>query len=121
MAYLISSDREGVWKFSAKELLAQIKTKWPSVICEELLDSGFHSHKLILPINSENVYVNFHNTSDCIGIESGKIENIAVFALWLRSVVASEKKLLLYDDGYNYDIELEPTTSIGDITDAFCE
>ncbi|NEQ69983.1 MAG: hypothetical protein F6K21_31725, partial [Symploca sp. SIO2D2] len=45
----------------------------------------------------------------------GYLEDCARFVIWFRSLVPQTQKLVFYDQGYNYHVELETRTTESEI------
>ena len=49
----------------------------------------------------------------------GEIRAIALIALWVRSVVPAQQPLILYDEGYNADIEIRVGATVDELIAPF--
>ncbi|MEM8640589.1 MAG: hypothetical protein AAGG51_17495 [Cyanobacteria bacterium P01_G01_bin.54] len=72
-----------------------------------------------IKIENEIIECALGSSKKFIVIDSPSLRACASFSVWFRSIVDHQIELIVYDDSYTVDVELQCTTSNEDIINAF--
>ncbi|GEM_PF-1294870 len=119
MNYFISPPDETELKIDSAQLINLIKAEWPNSDIQPL-DNPARSYSLSfrIPLKNSSIEGSLERTEQCVVLE-GEIQDCAKFALWLRSYVDRQYRLLFYDEAYSADVELGLETTEQDIIKRF--
>jgi hypothetical protein len=113
MDYLVMPKAD--WRFSPQELRHHLRARWPGGTLRELQDPEIgECLEFELPMSHSQVTGAVHAQGRYVSFE-GDIRDCAGFALWLRSLVPASEPLLFGDEALNASLDLEPTTTPGDL------
>ncbi len=119
MNYFISPPDETELKIDSAQLINRLKAEWPNSDIQPL-DNPARSYSLSfrIPLKNSSIEGSLERTEQCVVLE-GEIQDCAKFALWLRSYVDRQYRLLFYDEAYSADVELGLETTEQDIIKRF--
>jgi hypothetical protein len=119
MNYFISPPEETELKIDSAQLINRLKAEWPNSDIQPL-DNPARSYSLSfrIPLKNSSIEGSLERTEQCVVLE-GEIQDCAKFALWLRSYVDRQYRLLFYDEAYSADVELGLETTEQDIIKRF--
>lgn len=120
MEYLITPPKQTNWHINESNLMNHLFKKWLNIQIKEMTNpDDFYLFKGLIKLSSDKT-LEFALHRDRQGVSlDGYIEDCAFFAVWLRSIVPQNQKLVFYDQGYNAHIELNQSTTELDIINSF--
>lgn len=109
--------REG-WCLSAREFIEHLASRWPSATIKSV-DIPGGSRSVDFRIRLSESWIDGHlNLEGSTVVFYGAIRDCAEFALWYQASMPKGRPFLLFDEGYNHSIELQPETTVEDIISA---
>lgn len=119
MTYLISPPEETNLSINSEQFITNLKQRWQTVKIRKINNPDrAYSLEWIIPMEQGNLEGLLERTGQCVSLE-GHILDCAKFALWFRSQIDSQYKLVFYDEGYSADIELYKDTTQAEIVQPF--
>ncbi|BAZ17761.1 hypothetical protein NIES4071_96410 [Calothrix sp. NIES-4071] len=121
MEYLITPIEETDWRINELDLINHLSEKWSNVQIKEITNlDDFYCFEGLINLSGNDKTLEFALHRDRQGVSlDGYLENCALFAVWLRSLVPQDQKLAFYDQGYNAHIELNQNTTELEIINSF--
>jgi hypothetical protein len=120
MNFFFISERSGA--LPASLFHQQLLSRWPQATVEEVrkLDD-IHALEFRVPMKHSWVHGSLNREGDTI-VFIGDFRDCAEFALWCRGLPPPGVPVTFCDEGMSGSIELEPSTTLADIFNAFrCE
>jgi hypothetical protein len=116
MDYFLMS-REG-WCLSEQEFIQFLTSRWPSATLKSV-DIPGGSRSVDFRIRMAESLIDGHlNLEDSTIVFYGAVRDCAEFALGYQATMPKGRPFLLFDEGYNHSIELQPETTVEDIISA---
>jgi hypothetical protein len=102
------------------DLIDHLFKKWLNIQIKEMTNpDDFYLFEGLIKLSSDKTLeFALHRDRQGISLDCF-IEDCAFFAVWLRSIVPQNQKLVFYDQGYNAHIELKESTTELDIINSF--
>jgi hypothetical protein len=97
-----------------------LRRQWPASEVSVRLDAPVYVVSWTVALLHGDVAGGFSHNGQTIGLD-GDVTDCADVALWFRALVGPEPRLWIYDEGYNFDVEVTPTTTVRDIVRAFVD
>lgn len=121
MEYLITPPEETNWKISHSYFVNNLLRQWPNVHIQEVTkQDDYYQLEWFTKVPGQALRLDGALHRDGRGVSlDGYLEDCAKFAIWFRSLVPKRQKLVFYDQGYNYHIELTEEITESDILLAF--
>ncbi len=105
------------WKKAPEELVSSLLQQWPDA--HFVVDSSQpFSHEWSISISGRSLEGAIHKDGTAIALD-GELQDCALFAIWFRTQVPKEIKMLFYDQDYSVVLPLEESTSVSDIVEGF--
>ncbi len=120
MKYFVSSPEEAKQlQIDPQKLIDDLFNTYSNMEAREInnLESS-NSYTWITGTDDQRLYGSLQRDRGAIVLE-GDFMDCAEFAIWFRSRVPADQKLLFYDDSFSSNIELTKETSLADIDVAF--
>ncbi len=116
MEYLITPPSTTNWKINQTDFIESLKQHWSKIEINLINNAeDFYSLEWIIKFPNKNQRLDGALHQDKQGISlDGDLKTCANFAIWFRSLVPENQALLFYDQGYNFDIQLQKNTQILD-------
>jgi hypothetical protein len=109
--------REG-WSLTEQEFIRLLNSRWPSATIKRVaIPGGDLAVDFRVPM-SESVIDGHFNIKGSAVVFYGDIRDCAEFSLWYKAALPTGQPFLLFDEGYNRDIQLQPETTVEDIISA---
>jgi len=121
MQYLITPPKETDWQINQSYFVNNILKEWPDAEIQVVTNPDrFYQLEWFTKVSGEGLRLDgaLHRDGQGVSLE-GYLEDCAKFAIWFRSFVPKSQKLIFYDQGYNYYIELEEGITEAEILAAF--
>lgn len=116
--FLMSQDRRSI---EVERFIDLLRARWPASRIKTLPDpEDHHSVEFELPMEESTLLGSLNREGSTV-IFYGAIRDCAGFALWYQSVVPELCPLLMFDEGYDRSIDLQPDTTAGDIIHALSD
>jgi hypothetical protein len=115
MEYLITPPSVTNWKINQADFIESLKQQWSNIELNLISNSeDFYSLEWIINFpNNQRLDGALHQDKQGISLD-GDLETCANFAIWFRSLIPENQSLIFYDQGYNFDIQLQKDTQISD-------
>jgi hypothetical protein len=98
--------------------VSNIRMRWPDAKIRNVEDPGDpYVIEWVLSIGYD-VDCALHRSGEAISLE-GSLDDCAVAAIWIRSLIPSQYKLVFFDQGYHASIDLLDNTTSDQIVGAF--
>lgn len=119
MDYIASIGEKTNWKKDPKEIVADLSKNWPSADIRFIGDASKNfSYEWGVQISGQSLDGMLHKDGTALTLD-GEIQDCALFAIWFRTEVPKEIKMLFYNQSYTIKIPLEEKTTVSDIVEAF--
>lgn len=121
MEYLITPAEETDWKISRDYFVNNLLKEWSDIHIQEIRNpDNYYQMEWFTKVSGESLRLDgaLHRDGQGISLD-GYLKDCAKFAIWFRSLVPKSQKLIFYDQGYNYYIELQEGTTESEILAAF--
>ena len=116
--FLMSRDRRSI---EVERFIDLLRARWPTSRLKTLPDpEDQHSVEFELPMEESTLLGSLNREGSTV-MFYGAIRDCAGFALWYQSVVPELCPLLMFDEGYDRSIDLQPGTTAGDIIHALTD
>ena len=116
--FLMSRDRRSI---EVQRFIDLLCTRWPTSRIKTLADpEDHHSVEFELPMEESTLLGSLNREGSTV-IFSGALRDCAGFALWYQSVVPELGPFLMFDEGYDRSIDLQPDTLARDIIHALSD
>ncbi len=117
MNYFFIAPREGL--LPASDFLQKMRSSWPQVQVKEVFDpADAHVVEFKVPMRHSRVYGSLNRKGDAI-VFWGDIRDCAEFALWCRALIPVDETAILCDESMSGELEVDASTTLADITQAF--
>lgn len=121
MKYLVISIDPESWHTTPDKFSSLLRAKWPNAKCEPVTDPRrTRSLDFKLSISDWPVEGGLDRDGDSVAFE-GDLDDCIEIALWCRSIIPSQYKLIFCDEGYNSKMELSPSATRAEILSVFCD
>jgi len=117
MDFFVMPPEEATWSISSEDFKRALESTWPGATAKVVSHFGT-SVEFEIPMRHYVLCGRLDDTGRVFTFEKG-IHDCAVFAVWIRSLVPSQRRLIFCDEGYSHDVELFPETTAEDILRAF--
>ena len=121
MQYLITPQKETDWQINQSYFVNNLLKKWPDAEIQVVTNPDrFYQLEWFSKVVGQGIRLDgaLHRDGRGVSLE-GYLEDCAKFVIWFRSFVPKSQKLIFYDQGYNYYIELEEGITETEILAAF--
>jgi hypothetical protein len=110
--FLMAQDRRSI---AVERFIELLRARWPTSSIKTLPDpEDHHSVEFELPMEASTLLGSLNREGSTV-IFYGAIRDCAGFALWFQSVVPELCPLLMFDEGHDRSIDLQPDTTASDI------
>ncbi|MEC4815482.1 MAG: hypothetical protein SAK29_19715 [Scytonema sp. PMC 1069.18] len=117
MEYLITPPEETDWQINQSDFVECLMKKWSNIQLKQITNSDdYYCLEGLIGVagDEQTLEVALHRDKQGVSLD-GYLEDCAFFAVWLRSLVPQNQKLVFYDQGYNVHIELKQNTTESEI------
>lgn len=121
MEYLITPPEKTDWKINQSDFVNNLFREWPDIQIRQMTNpDDYYEFEWFTKVSGKALRLDgaLHRDGRGVSLE-GYLEDCAKFAIWFRSFVPKSQKLIFYDQGYNYYIELEEGITEAEILAAF--
>lgn len=121
MSYIISLPDKATWNIDDIILAEELNDHWPGINVRRISDPQ-DVRTIIWGMDMAAGYLDGARLRevDMICLYSD-IDNCAEFAVWFRTLIPKKYPLLFHDHGHVVDVDLQHTTTIEDIQNAFLD
>lgn len=100
--------------------IEELRKQWPDVVVQHLNDP-FHQIEWEIPGEGDQRIDGYLAHDGSVAIEASSTERCVPFALWYRTFIPPEQRVLFCDIGYHASIELHMDTTAPEIIQAMLE
>ncbi|MUG96992.1 hypothetical protein F7734_33515 [Scytonema sp. UIC 10036] len=121
MEYLITPPEETDWQINQSDFANCLLKKWSNIQLKQITNPDDYyclEGSISVAGDGQMLEVALHRDRQGVSLD-GYLEDCAFFAVWLRSLVTQNQKLVFYDQGYNVHIELKQNTTKSEIINSF--
>jgi hypothetical protein len=120
MNYFFITRREGVLPH-VQSFLELLRSRWPQAQVKEVLNPlSVHALEFEIPMPHSRIYGSLHRGGGAV-VFVGDIRDCAEFALWCRSIIPSGEAATFCDESMSGTLNLDATTTLASILQAFSE
>jgi hypothetical protein len=120
MNYFFITRREGVLPH-AQSFRQRLRLRWPQAQAEEVADpTSVHALEFDIPMPHSRLQGSLHRRGNGV-VFVGDLRDCAEFALWCRSIIPSGEVPTFCDESMSGTVELDATTTLANILQAFSE
>jgi hypothetical protein len=120
MNYFFITRREGVLP-PPQSFRRRLRLRWPQAQAEAVASpASVHALEFDIPMPHSRVQGSLHRRGNGV-VFVGDLRDCAEFALWCRSIISSEEVPTFCDESMSGTIDLNATTTLADILQAFSE
>ena len=104
---LVSPSRDTDWRFEPAEFVRALRARWAAAQVTTFEDPDFLA-ALDFSVelgDGRHVDGNLSRDGQVVGLD-GDLPEAAEVAAWVRSVVPPDQELILWDQGYSFDVPL---------------
>lgn len=121
MEYLITPPEPTDWKINESDFINHLLKHWSDIQIKQVVDpDDYYSWEWSIKVAGKGQRLDgaLHRDGEGISLD-GYLSDCAFFALWFRSLVPQDQRLLFYDQGFNYHIDLQIETTASEIIESF--
>lgn len=111
-SYFILIREEALFRFDSYRFEQELRLRWAELEVEFITFPGDIYSSTWRLRNEMKIMLtgNLHKNGEMV-VFDGTLQHIVEFAIWLRSIVPSSVKLILFDEGYMFELLLTPETT----------
>ncbi len=121
MEYLITPPESTDWRIDVEVFKENLVKKWSNLSLNPIVNAeDYYCLEWVImpPQCQQRLDGALHRDRQGISLD-GSLEDCAEFAIWFRHLVPSAQSLILYDQGYNFQVNLGNTITTIAIIEAF--
>ena len=109
MEYLVTPPESTNWKINELDFIQHLEKQWSGIEIRKTANpNDYYAIEWVVKTSEIGHRLDgaLHRDGQGISLD-GYLEDCARFVIWFRSLVPQTQKLVFYDQGYNYHVELE--------------